>query len=88
MKKLIQQQRQIKICKRKNIANADYLERSKFRIKGELRDNCQSALNFMGLYELVPYKVMFYDPVGELFDSLSLITEEEFSPSFAQECIN
>jgi len=59
VKKLIQQQRQIKICKRKNIAYADYSERSKFRTKGELRDNCQLALDFMGHYELVSYKVTF-----------------------------
>ena len=85
VKKFIEQQRQIKICKRKNIAYADYSERSKFRIKGELKDNCQLALDFMGLYELVPYKVTFYDPVGESFDSLSLISEEEFSLSSAQD---
>ena len=59
VKKLIQQKRQIKICKRKNMAYADYSERSKFRTKGELRDNCQLALDFMGLYELVSYKVTF-----------------------------
>ena len=85
VKKLIQQQRQIKICKRKNIAYADYSKRSTFRIKGELRDNCQLALDFMGLYELVPYKLTFYDPVGESFDSQSLISEEEFSLSSAQD---
>ena len=85
VKKLIQQQRHIKIYKRENIADADCSERSKFRIKEELRDNCQLALYFMGLHELVSYKVTFYDPVGESFDSLSLTSEEEFSLSFAQQ---
>ena len=39
----------------------------------------------MGLYELVPYEVTCYDSVGESFDSLSLISEEQCSLSSAQE---
>ena len=39
----------------------------------------------MGLYELVPYKVTLYDPVGESFYSLSLTSEEDFSLSSAQD---
>ena len=50
--KLIQQQRQSKICKRKSIIYAEYSKRSKYRIKRELRNNCQAALDFMGLYNL------------------------------------
>ena len=39
----------------------------------------------MGLYKLAPYKVIFHDPVGEFFELLSLICEEEFCQSFKGE---
>ena len=33
----------------------------------------------------MPYQIKFYDPVGEVFDSFSLIDEEEFKHSFLGE---
>ena len=73
VKKQIQEERMGKIRKRKGISYSEYSERSKYRIRNELKEECQSALNFLGLLDLVPFKVTFYDPVEESFDSFSLI---------------
>ena len=79
----IRQTRERKGLKRKSYS--EYSERSKYRIKNEIKGECQSALNFLGLIDLVPYQIKFYDPVGEVFDSFSLIDEEEFKHSFLGE---
>ena len=76
----IRQTRERKRLKRKGYS--EYSERSKYRIKNEIKEECQSALNFLGLFDLVPYQVKFYDPIGEVFDSFSLIDEEEFNHNF------
>ena len=59
-----------------------YSQRSKFRLKKQLKTTCQLASDFMGLYDLVPYKVIYYNPVGESFDSITLIEKDEFNECF------
>ena len=50
--------------------------------KRQLKTTCLLALDFMGLYDLVPYKVTFNNPAGGSFDSITLIEKEEFNDLF------
>ena len=57
---------------------SEYSIRSQCRIKHELRSDCRAALDFVGLYDLIPTKVEYFDPFNQSYDSLSLLDEEEF----------
>ena len=82
VERTMKQQRIAVKLKRKDKSFESYSQRSKFRLKKQLKTTCQLALDFMGLYDLVPYKVTFYNPAGESFDSITLIEKEEFNESF------
>jgi len=82
VERTMKQQRIAVKLKRKDKSFESYSQRSKFRLKKQLKTTCQLALDFMGLYDLVPYIVTFYNPAGESFDSITLIEKEEVNESF------
>jgi len=57
----------------------DYSERSKYRIKQELKTECQSALSFIGLHDLIPTKVEYFDPFSQSHDCLCLLDDDEMT---------
>ena len=67
---------------------SDYSECSKFRIRHDLKDECQCALDFLGMYDLIPCKVDYFDPSTGAYDSIHLFDKHlmnEISPSSENE---
>ena len=69
----------------RNKAFSENLERSKRRIKNQLKSDCQVALDFLGLYELIPTKVKYYNNLEGSYETMSLIDEHELMNSFVTE---
>ena len=73
----MQVQRQKKLRSKRSFG--DYSERSKYRIKQELKTECQSALKFIGLHDLIPTKVEYFDPLSQSHDCLCLLDDDEMT---------
>ena len=67
----------------RNKAFSEYSERSKRGIKNQLK--LQVALNFLGLYELIPTKVEYCNHLERSYETKSLIDEHELMDSFVTE---
>ena len=78
---MIKDQRQKSCLKKKNKAFSEYSERSRRRIKNILKSDCQVALDFLGLYELIPTKVEYYNYLQGSYETLTLIDEAELKDS-------
>ena len=48
-------------------------QRSKYRIKKELKSEITCVLEFIGMYDLVPSRVTYYDPVDNQRQQLKWI---------------
>ena len=81
VKKVTKDQRQKSCLKNKNKAFSEYSERSRRRIKNVLKSDCQVALDFLGLYELIPTKVEYYNHLEGSYESITLIDEAELKDS-------
>eukprot|EP00112_Aurelia_sp_Birch-Aquarium-sp1_P002907 Seg1322.3 transcript_id=Seg1322.3/GoldUCD/mRNA.D3Y31 product="hypothetical protein" protein_id=Seg1322.3/GoldUCD/D3Y31 len=79
---MISQQREQPKKKYATRSLASYSERSKYRIKKELKSEITSALEFIGLYDLVPSKVTYYDTVENASETIILLDEDEISKTF------
>ncbi len=77
VKKIMKTQNEKKMKKVSRKSYSEYSRRSKFRIKNEIREECQLGLNFMGLYDLVPTKVECFDPHSQKYEQWSLLNAEE-----------
>ena len=55
----------------------DYSGRSKYRVKQELKTECQSAMSFIGLHDLIPTKVEYFDLLSQSRDCLCLLDDDE-----------
>ena len=69
-------------AKPKHQSFSDYSERSKRRIRQEIKSECQVALDFLGLFDLIPAKVEFYNHIDGAYESVCLINENELESSF------
>ena len=77
VKRCMQAQRQKKLRGKRSFG--DYSEHSKYRIKQELKTECQSALSFIGLHDLIATKVEYFDPLSQSHDCLCLIDDDEMT---------
>ena len=59
---------------------SSYSARHQDRLKSQFKSECQAALSFLGLYELVPTKVKYFNFEEQRFDTLSLIDDDEYIP--------
>ena len=82
VKRMISQQRDQPKKKYARRSLASYSERSKYRIKKELKSEITSALEFIGLYDLVPSKVTYYDTVENVSETIILLDEDEINKTF------
>ena len=69
-------------AKPKHQSFSDYSKRSKRRIRQEIKSECQVALDFLGLFDLIPTKVEFYNHIDGAYESVCLINENELESSF------
>ncbi len=69
VKTQIKQQRKQRVIKHSRKSFSDYSARSKYQIRNELRGECQAALDFIGVYDLIPTKVEYYDPFAQLHET-------------------
>ena len=69
----------------RNKAFSEYSERSRRGIKNQLKSDCQVALDFLGLYELSPTKVEYYNYLEGSSETMSLIDEHELMGTFVTE---
>ena len=72
----------------RNKAFSEYSERSKRRVKNQLKSDWQVASDFLGLYELIPTKVEYYNHLEGLYETMSLIDEHELMDSFVTKDID
>ena len=87
VKRIMQQQKEEPKKKRARKSLASYSQRSKYKIKKELKSEIACALEFIGMYDLVPSRVTYYDPVDNKSDTIVLIDQEELCSQFQDQCI-
>jgi len=50
----------------------DYSARSRRRMRRQITNDCQEALNFLGLYELIPTRVKYYNIITHSIEEIDL----------------
>lgn len=78
VQKFVKQQMNLQRQLRTRKSFSEYSDRNKFRIKNKLRLECESTLEFLGFYDLVPYEVIVFDPTSGEYELLILVDEENF----------
>ena len=61
-----------------NKSFSDYSDRQKIRIKKTIKEECQTTLTFLGLYNLVPAKVEIYNEEQNKMEVIPLLDDDEF----------
>ena len=61
-----------------NKSFSDYSDRQKIRIKNTIKEECQTTLTFLGLYNLVPAKVEIYNEEQNKMEVIPLLDDDEF----------
>ena len=59
---------------------SSYSAHHQARLKANFKQECQSALSFLGLYDLVPTKVECFNFEHQHYDTISLIDDDEYVP--------
>ena len=63
---------------RSTTSYSDYSKKQCHRIRKSIRDECETALGFLGLYDLIPTKVEFYNFEEGKHEVVSLMDDQEF----------
>ena len=78
---MIRKQRKNGGFRNKSKPFSEYSLRHKHRIKSELKSECQVALDFLGLYEMIPTKVEYYNHLEGSYEIVNLVDESELDSS-------
>ena len=81
VEKMIRKQRKSGGFRNKSKPFSEYSLRHKRRVKSELKSECQVALDFLGLYELIPTKVEYYNHLEGSYEMVNLVDESELDSS-------
>ena len=63
--------------KEKGKAFQDYSARSRRRLRQQITNDCQEALNFLGLYELIPTRVEYYNVITHSIEEIDFVDGED-----------
>ena len=87
VKRIILQQKQEPKKKHARKSLSSYSQLSKYRIKKELKFEITCTLEFIGMNDLIPTKVTYYDPIENTSETIVLIDQDELCYQFQDPCI-